>query len=52
MAAGQFLQPIISNGGCRPEPFLKVARFDQVPFVLRMVAPDAGITIGLEFHSD
>lgn len=52
MATCHLLQAIISNSRCRAKPLLEITRFNQVPFVLGMMAPDTGITIGLEFHSD
>ena len=33
------------------KPFFEIARLDQVPLTLGVVAPDAGETIGLQFHS-
>ena len=50
-AARHFLELVIADGCCRSEPFFKIARLDQVPLTLGVVAPDAGETIGLQFHS-
>jgi len=50
-AAGHFLELIIADRRCRSEPRFEIARFDQVPLTLGVVASDAGETIGLQFHS-
>jgi hypothetical protein len=50
--ARHFLEPVVSDGRRRSESFFKVARLNEIPFSLGVVAPDAGETIGLQFHSD
>jgi hypothetical protein len=57
-AAARFLlEPIVSDGRCRVQAFFDISRiqFDVTgrgPSRLRrFVAPDAGITVGLQFHT-
>ena len=49
--ARHFLEPVVSDGGSGFQAFFEIAWLDQVPLTLGMVAPDAGETIGLQFHS-
>jgi len=45
------LEPVVSDGGSGFQAFLEIARLDQVPISLGVVAPDAGETVSLKFQS-
>lgn len=47
-----FLQPIVSNRGCGVQPSFEIPRLDQLALSFRMVSPDTGQTVGLQFHSN
>ena len=52
VALGLLLQPVIANGLGGSDRLLDVARFQNVPFLIGVMGPDAGQKIGLEFQSD
>lgn len=45
-----FLQPVVADLAGRVQRLLYVARFDQIFAAVRMVGPDAGKAVGLQFH--
>src|SRR6202162_3202698 len=51
IALSHLLEPVVSDGGSGFQAFFEIARLDQVPLTLGVVAPDAGETISLKFHS-
>src|SRR5262245_20029751 len=46
------LDAIVADGACRVERALDVARLEDVLGFLRLVGPDAGEAVGLQFDAD
>ena len=52
IALGLLLQPVIADGLGGGDRLLDVAGFQNVPFLIGVMGPDAGQKIGLEFQAD
>lgn len=50
MTLRQLLQPIVTNGGGRPQSFFKISWLDEIPIQRCMVPQDSGQAIGRELH--
>ena len=51
IALSHLLEPVVSDGGSGFQAFFEIARLDEIPITLGVVAPDAGETVSLKFHS-
>lgn len=50
IAARHLLESIVADSRRCSKPFFKVTWFDQIPFAIGMMAPNASKTVGLQFH--
>ena len=51
IALSHLLEPVVSDGGSGFQAFFEIARLDEVPITLGVVAPDAGEAVSLKLHS-
>jgi hypothetical protein len=51
-AAGATLQTVVADRGGCVQALLDVAIFEELSLLTRMVTPDAGETVGLQFDAD
>ena len=52
VTAGLLLQAVVTNGTGRPEPFLEISRFQQLPSAIGVMRPDTSKTVCLQFQSN
>lgn len=50
--AGLSLQMVVTHGGGGGECLLDIASLQNVELTIRVMRPDAGETVGLQFHPD
>lgn len=50
MAAGHVQQPIIAYRGRRTKPSFEIAWFDELPFTVGVMPPDAVVTVAAIFN--
>ena len=51
IALPHLLESVVSDGGSGFQSCFEIARLDEVPISLGVMAPDAGETVSLKFHS-